>query len=345
MAASHRQKGNDVVSIAMSNKPYTMAALLCAISALAGCTTSGSVQQPVTTELVSSEQALIIPPPGGPSVSGVIQKPHSNGIDQTVLLATSARVAGQNYFKVLYTGASGSGSDTSSAPYRPISESSITAELVRAMPGIPMARSNQVLQNGYGPFGYAAGKSPVGDNCIFAWQQIRSRGPSLSIGRDFGMVQVRMRLCDAHVNERQLLQVMYGYTLTGTFAGTVWNPFGTPAGVDEDIISGRKLIYPDQPGQPAQAAQATHIGEPVRVTGSIRPSAPKQAKPASSAVSAEPATQPSRPDVFIPVPVTSNAPTTQNQSVENKVIATPVRAAGALIPLPECAGNPSAAGC
>ena len=48
--------------------------------------------------------------------------------------------------------------------------------------------------------------------------------------RNFGMIQVRLRLCDARASERQLFGVMYGYTIIGTLNGEIWNPYGDRAG-------------------------------------------------------------------------------------------------------------------
>jgi hypothetical protein len=126
-----------------------------------------------------------------------------------------------------------------------------------------MARRPTFLQNSYGPFAYAAGKSPFGDTCIYAWQQIRS-GSGSGIGRDLGMIQTRWRLCDATASEQQLLSAVYGYTITGTFSGKAWNPFGAPPPLDPRLGRPGTPIYPS--AAPAGAVlQAGYAGSVDRV--------------------------------------------------------------------------------
>jgi hypothetical protein len=330
----------------VSIKPTDRLRKACALFVLAlscGCSATGGVQQPAAPELVTSEKALVVPPPGGPAVRGVIQKPFSNGVEQTVLLATTARVAGQNYFRVQFLGEPGSMAATSGASYTPISDSSIAREVARAIPGVRLARTNRLLQNGYGPFSYATGSSAAGDTCVFAWQQIRSRSTPLAIGRNFGMIQVRMRLCDMEASERQLLNVMYGYTLTGTLVGTVWNPHGVPRGADEDIISGQENIYPGPRGW----LDSGRIGEPRDVTTSsvvVRAPARVVALPAAAAPQPADDRPQAVPAVMVPLPDTSTMSSgTGAQQVPRAVTSgSPTTIA---IPLPGCTGGGNASSC
>jgi hypothetical protein len=55
---------------------------------------------------------------------------------------------------------------------------------------------------------------------------------------------VRLRLCEAGASEKDLLSVMYGYTLTGSFASEQWNPYGAPAGIDSRLGADAQPIYP-----------------------------------------------------------------------------------------------------
>ncbi|CDN57911.1 Hypothetical protein RG1141_PA10790 (plasmid) [Neorhizobium galegae bv. officinalis bv. officinalis str. HAMBI 1141] len=213
------------------------------VSMLTGCGTAGTVKAPVGPELLSADKALIMPPPGGPTVLGVVQTQHTNATEQTVSLATNSSIPGQNYLKVSFIGGS-QGSNTSMGHYRTVNEAGLRREYAAAVPGVRMTRSNIYLQNAYGPFAYASGRSAGGDACLFGWQQIRSRSSGSGIGRDFGMVQMRLRLCDKRANESELLSVMYGYTLIGTFHGEIWNPFGSPSSGDPRIGQTGQPIYP-----------------------------------------------------------------------------------------------------
>ena len=42
------------------------------------------------------EEAVIMPPPGGPAIVSVLEEQFSNAIDQQIMLRTDARTPGQN---------------------------------------------------------------------------------------------------------------------------------------------------------------------------------------------------------------------------------------------------------
>nr|CAD6438101.1 cellulose biosynthesis protein BcsN [Rhizobium sp. Q54] len=226
-------------------------------SAATGCNSTGTVTRPVAPSLVSDEQALALPPPGGPAIVGVVERPRRNGVEQTISLATTARVPGQNYLKIEFFGPAVSRGQ--SAPFRTVHERAILREAAQAIPGVRLARRSTFLQNSYGPFAYAAGHSRLGDTCIYAWQQIRAGTASEGIGRNFGMIQVRWRLCDSHAGEQQLLSAVYNYTITGTFEGKAWNPFGEPGRADSRIGETGHPIYP-MAGAPAGSLSIGYAG-------------------------------------------------------------------------------------
>ncbi len=207
-----------------------------------GCSSTGTVTRPVSPALVADEQALALPPPGGPAIIGVVERPRGNGVEQTISLATTSRVTGQNYLKIEFFGPDVSRGET--AKFRTVNERVILREAAAAVPGVRLSRRSTFLQNSYGPFAYAAGRSAFGDSCIYAWQQIRAGTASDGIGRNFGMIQVRWRLCDTFASEEQLLSAVYGYTITGTFDGKAWNPFGEPNRVDLRLGETGYPIYP-----------------------------------------------------------------------------------------------------
>lgn len=217
-------------------------AVLAISSVTSGCSSTGTVTRPTAPELVASEKALALPPPGGPAIVGVIERPRGNGVEQNITLATTTRVPGENYIRIEFYGP-----DIGSGPthaFRTISESGIRREAAAAIPGVRLTRRMTYLQNSYGPFSYSAGRSTFGDTCLYAWQQIRARTTSSGIGRGFGMIQVRWRLCDTHASEDQLLGAVYGYTIVGTFSGSQWNPFGEPNSADPRIGLTAHPIYP-----------------------------------------------------------------------------------------------------
>jgi len=229
-------------------------AALTATLAITGCNSTGSVTRPAAPALVASDRALALPPPGGPAVVGVIERPRGNGVEQNITLATTARVPGENFMRVEFFGPQTGQAPT--IPFRTITETGVRREAAAAIPGVPLTRRMTYLQNSYGPFAYAAGRSISGDTCLYAWQQLRARTASSGIGRDFGMIQVRWRLCDAHASEQQLLSAVYGSTIVGTFSGSQWNPFGEPNPVDSRI---GLTAHPIHPG-PAASASAIPMG-------------------------------------------------------------------------------------
>lgn len=304
---------------------------LSAVAALAACTSSGSVKQGNGPELVDSEEALVMPPPGGPAIVGVIGRTRGNGVEQTISLATSSTVQGQNYFKIAFYGSSGS-HDGPAMTYRGLNEGDLRREIARAAPGVPLVRSTAFLQNAYGPFGYASGRSSSGEACLYGWQQIRSRSTGSGMGRDFGMIQIRVRICDNQATERQLLTVMYGYTVTGGFQGEIWNPYGRPGGVDSRI---------GQTGQPIYPAAET-VSQNISFGYSPPVATARQATPVRAEVVRE--TSPSVPversnGPRVPLPEIGAAPAAPVQS--SSAVALPGKASGGEtvnVPSPDCIG-------
>ncbi len=211
----------------------------------AGCSTTGEVRQSIGVETVSSDKALAFPPPGGPSIVNVVERRQAKDVEQTISLFTSSSVPGQNFLKVQFLGTTGSGPALGSRPFDTISENKVAREMAAAIPGVRLARSASFVQNGYGPFGYASGQSRSGDTCLYAWQQVKAGFAPPQEQRNFGTVQVRIRLCDAHATERQLLSTVYGYTIAGHFAGAALNPFGAPRGAESVLGKPGEMVYPD----------------------------------------------------------------------------------------------------
>jgi hypothetical protein len=300
-----------------------------AAALLAGCaSTSGSVRQP-SAETVASEKALILPPPGGPSIVSVVETRPGNGVEQMLSLYTSSSVPGQNFLKVQFYGASGSNPGAGSASYKMISESGISREAFAAAPGVAMARNNTFLQNSYGPFAYASGRSRAGDTCLYGWQQIRSSQAAHTQARNFGMIQVRLRLCDARASERQLLSVMYGYTVTGTLNGEIWNPYGEVKGADEVLGRAGSPVYPDDGGHRASAIEIGYEPAPAPRRR------PRQVK--------APVTAPMPAPIGVRVPLPDPAFETPGANTQAMPAPSPVqqatKAGGITVPSPDCIGD------
>ncbi|WP_411197089.1 cellulose biosynthesis protein BcsN [Rhizobium sp.] len=309
--------------------------LMAVVGMMAGCTSTGGVRQPSGPETVAPEKALVLPPPGGPSIVSVVEHKRGNGVEQTVSLFTSSSVPGQNFLKVQFFGASGANPGAGDAGFSMINESGIAREVARSAPGVPMATSATFLQNAYGPFGYASGRSRAGDSCIYAWQQIRSSAGANSQARNFGMIQLRLRLCDARANERQLLGIVYGYTITGTFDGAIWNPYSNPPPADAALGRTGAPVYPDEGGYRASAMPIGYEPAPAIVS-----------RPRAVAVRNAPVPQPAAGAASLPAPIGPRVPlpgeapqTSVKPAAAAERVEQSARAIGVTVPSPDCIGD------
>lgn len=212
---------------------------------LAACAQPPPLVNSSGTNLVSTETAFAFPAPGGPAITAVIERRFTNATQQDILLSTSARTPGQNMLRVQLFGpvdTSAAGQTRLRDGYLPIGD--IGSEMRQLLPGIRMLRSPYYVQNKYGPFGYAAGRSASGDTCLYGWQRISSTGMTQTWVGNKGSIQLRLRLCDQNASEQRLLDVMYGYTITSSFKTRNWNPYGEPAAPDASLGKAGQPIYP-----------------------------------------------------------------------------------------------------
>jgi hypothetical protein len=213
---------------------------------LAGCTATKNATTISAPRTIEASQAMIIPAPGGPNVISVIEERFSDGVEQKVILATDATNEGQNYLSIrIYGPMERETQGQKRLGYRAFTSAALSAEVYRAMPGVPMKVSGLFLRNSYGPIGYAFGHTKAGDSCIFGWQQLRSSDAERSGYRNVGAIQVRLRLCENGASEKALLSVMYGYTVNGSFSSDQWNPFGRPKDAASTIGVNGEPIYPN----------------------------------------------------------------------------------------------------
>lgn len=226
------------------------AALLTAAFAIAaaGCAARPGAGVATLSTTVPASSALILPAPGTWSIVSVVQRQYTNAIEQQVALSTEAATPGQNFLGIQVFGPA----ETVAMPggtlaYKPVQHAAIRAEIARYFPGRTLAISPHFVRNNYGPFGYAYGAGAGGDGCLYGWQQIRSDNADRDIRGNQGMIQVRLRACQAGASEKDLVQQMYGFTIVGGFSGAVWNPYGTPPGVGE-VGGGEPLAVPLEDG-------------------------------------------------------------------------------------------------
>jgi hypothetical protein len=288
----HPRQGKPLVKKTAGLAAIGLTALL-----LAGCSTTPELP---TTEakLIAPVEAVIIPPPGGPAIVSVVASTYPNAIKQDIFLATDARTPGENKIQVIqFIGKGGDGSDTRLRDV-PFIEVNLTEEALAAWPNAGMAVSPYFVQNAYGPFGYAIGKPPTGDTCIYAWQRIApTTKPSGAIDR--GAVTIRLQLCRHGATEQQMVEVMYKLRLDAS----LFPPGRAPAAI------GRI-------GAPIRPVNAQGFAE---VIPSAVPAAPPRATPPRQVVVAAPVVTPA---VVVPTPA-AGAPIVPSPSAGTPVLAGP----------------------
>lgn len=272
---------------------------------------------------VAAEQAIVMPPPSGPGIVSVVERRYDNAIEQQIHLNTSALTAGQNLLTVQMFGtASPFRYSSNNLTSKPVTNSAISVEMARAIPGVRMSKSAFYVQNSYGPFGYAFGRGTGNDLCMYGWQQIRSPAQSMSPIDNYGSIQIRVRVCDAGATEQKLLAFMYNFTINASVDSLGWNPYGTSAPLAPGMgLSGAPSYPRAQSLEPIVAPEMQRPSVVVRQSyPAARPQRPAQSPPASPRPSVmqmqSPAAYPpapSRPDalttprVLVPSPTTLQA--------------------------------------
>jgi hypothetical protein len=191
---------------------------------------------------VPASRALVVPPPAGPPIVGVVERSYANAVVQNVALATRAATPGQSEIVVraLRGGPAGEG-ETATLDDGRMSADAIAREMDERLPGIDMRASLAYTQNKYGPFGFATGSPGNGDLCLYAWQRIE-RTNGWVFERDRGVVSIRLRLCEAGRTEAELLRTAYGLTFQGSARG--FKPFDEPPGPSAYLGATGAPIYP-----------------------------------------------------------------------------------------------------
>lgn len=209
----------------------------------AACTTKAELGYATLMGEVPTTRAIIVPPPGGPSIVAVLQRSFQNGVSQEIALSTASRTPGQNAFYVsLASGTSPRSEIDDVLTLPPLAQDRLQDEMDERLPGIEMQTSLVYVQNKYGPFGFATGRSASGEVCLYAWQRVEPNEPTFLVPG--GIISIRLRLCDAAATQEQLLRSMYGFTISAGYISGAWNPFGTPPPVPAQLGEVDAPIYP-----------------------------------------------------------------------------------------------------
>mgnify|MGYP001342047191 CR=1 FL=1 len=256
---------------------------LAATAILAGCSTQSELRFATLMTEVPASKALVMPPPGGPAVVAVLQRTYKNGVSQEIALSTASATTGQNAFYVSFaTDVEMPSENDDVIKIRRITPDRIESEMEERVPGVDMRTSLYYVQNKYGPFGFATGRSGSGDVCLYAWQQIEPNTPAIIVPG--GIVSVRLRLCDADATEEQLLRTMYAFTISAYYSHSGWNPFGDPPPVAPQLGGLDAPAFPlgmgaDVPAARPSAARTPPSRTPARSTVRAPAPAPRPVEP------------------------------------------------------------------
>jgi hypothetical protein len=310
-----------------------------ALAALVPLTLAGCAGQPMqmgsTIKSVPVEQAMVMPPPAGPGIVSVIERRYDNAIDQEIHLFTSALTPGQNMLKAQFFGTTAAFRlSSNNLTSTPVTEAGIATEMRQALPGVRMVRSQFYVQNSYGPFGYAFGRSAGTDLCIYGWQQIRSPTGTISPFSNYGSIQIRVRVCESGATEQKLLAIMYNYTILGAVDAQGWNPYGEPGPVSPTLGGIGSPTYPrpagNEPIVPVLPQRQSVLMRPAMATSSVTAERPVREAPVVSRTSsqlpapADPAMQAGQTTPLIPSPV---VPSPTGSPATSRVV----------VPSPSCA--------
>jgi hypothetical protein len=222
---------------------------------------------------VSPSRSLVMLPVGGPPIVSVTQRNYDNAIAQTIALATRGRASGENAIDVAFLTGADVPDDTAvegrllSSPS--IEDFAIAREMEERLPGVAMTPGAIYVQNRYGPFGYAFGRSATGDGCLYAWQQIAS-GDSFFRPQS-GLVSIRLRVCEPGASETALLRLAYGYSINASLRRPGWNPIGDAPQPQPGLGEAGVPIYP--------TAQATWPDAAEGQRRVVRPRAARVSRP------------------------------------------------------------------
>jgi hypothetical protein len=210
---------------------------------LAGCVTSAEPRVMTVQSEVPPVESFARLPVGGPAIITVLEKRYRDAIVRESVLATSSQVSGQNFLKVTLYGPVGYQTvDDNALGVDVIEPTQIAREFGWYLFGVPMQTSLIYVQNKYGPFGFATGVARTGDRCLYAWQHVER--PQFVKA---GAIGIRLRLCSARATEQELLSVMYNFDIVGYLPSPLWNPYGRPPRVAENLGGLSNPVVPTLP--------------------------------------------------------------------------------------------------
>ncbi len=246
-------------------------AAMCLGLLLGGCVSTGPapIETATQSRVVPADQAFAVPQIGGPTVLTVLESDYANAVEQKIILISASGRPGQNFLDVQLFGWPTTGTfDRGTLDNALPNMTDIWDEMDDVLQGVGMVVSPYYVENRYGPFGYAVGRYS-NDLCLYAWQRIGEADLNADRTSRQDAIAIRLRLCRTGATERQLLETMYGFTITAYYADGRWDPFGDAA----TLTAGRTIYPPQNVLSPPAAATTTTIAT-TPTTPAIVPTGP-----------------------------------------------------------------------
>jgi hypothetical protein len=271
--------GREIASILRRKSVSPVALVLTLIAG--GCAGERTVVENASPQAVPIGRAFVSLGPGSPAALFAVNTPYENAIRQTITLATHGRTPGENQLRVDVVGLTNNNlaADTT-LPDTPLSEAELIVEAQDALPDVPLRTSLNYLQNRYGPFGYAVGRSRQGDTCIYGWQRVATSDEKLTIANSRDVISIRLRLCDPKASEAALAATMMNLSVAVNLSSGGWAPDPRPLSPDigapnapiapEPILAAAENPLPPAPsGASYRAASVAPAPEPVQPLSAV----------------------------------------------------------------------------
>lgn len=168
----------------------------------------------VLATAVPGAAALAQLPAAAGRVVQVVERRYADGLAQNIILEGGRATRGENRIEVaLRQKPEGATATDNLVPLPATSDVAIASEIEARFAGMRMETVNILLQNRYGPYGMAAGRSANGERCIYAWQwidDIADPGKSGTPGLASALISppqpasLRVRLCRSGASADQI---------------------------------------------------------------------------------------------------------------------------------------------
>ena len=188
---------------------------------------------------VSASQALASLPSEAGHVVAVIERRTEDIVAQEIVLKEEPPFTGENKIAVAIGRLRGRRSGAF-AELVPPPSSDIAAEMGEG--AARHADANfpaDMAQNGYGPFGYAAGKAN-GKSCVYAWQFVPGRG-GFSAGSENSPFWTRVRLCRQRATTAALVETVSGLRISAAMPAAA--PGRVAFGSSDDALSVAQAMH------------------------------------------------------------------------------------------------------